>query len=153
MIHLDMNKIKYCGIILCLVLFSSSIYAQKSTLPKKVFETFDKKFPVAEDVVWEVKSKGDYKIKFVAEGKKTVVEIDEDGSWEQTSTHILFEELPEDVQETVNEQKKNSEITEIKVVTNDDRETYYRVDLSDSNRTIKLQINKKGKIIKSEIKK
>lgn len=145
--------IKYCGVILCLILFSTSIYAQKSTLPKKVFKTFDKNYPEAEKVSWEVKSKGDYKIKFELDGKKTVVEIDEDGTWEKTSTHILFDELPQAVQTTVNEQKTNSEITEIKIVTNDDNETYYRVDLTDDNKTIKLEINKKGKITKSETKK
>lgn len=144
---------KYCGAILCLILLSTSIYAQKSTLPKRVLKTFEKKYPEAEKVSWEVKTKGDYKIKFEFEGKKTVVEIDEDGTWEKTSTHILFDELPQAVQSIVNEQKVNSEITEIKIVINDDNETYYRVDLKDENKTIKLEINKKGKIIKSETKK
>lgn len=148
-----MKMIKYCGAILCLILLSTSIYAQKSTLPKKVLKTFDKNYPEAEKVSWEVKSKGDYKIKFELKGKKTVAEIDEDGTWEKTSTHILFDELPQAVQTTVNEQKTNSEITEIKIVTNDDNETYYRVDLTDDNKTIKLEINKKGKITKSETKK
>ncbi|MBN2485217.1 MAG: PepSY-like domain-containing protein [Bacteroidales bacterium] len=148
-----MKKIKFCGAFLCLVLFSTSIFAQKSTLPKKVSETFERKFPEVEDVAWEVKSKGDYKIKFELEGKKTVVEIDEDGTWEKTSTHISFDELPQVVQTTVNEQKKNSEITEIKIVINDDDEIYYRIDLTDENKTIKLEISKKGKIIKSETEK
>lgn len=148
-----MKKIKYCGMFFCLVFFNTSIFAQKSTLPKKVFETFDKKYQKVEEVQWEVKSKGDYKITFELEGKKTVVEIDEDGTWEKTSTHISFDELPQVVQTTVNEQKKNSEITEIKIVINDDNETYYRVDLTDESKTIKLEINKKGKIIKSETEK
>lgn len=148
-----MKKINYCTLFFCLIFFSTSIFAQKSTLPKKVFETFDKKYPEVEDVSWEVKTKGDYKIKFELEGKITVVEIDEDGTWEQTSTHISFDELPQAVQTTVNAHKKNSDITEIKIVINDDGETYYRVDLTDENKTIKLQINKKGKIIKSETKK
>lgn len=148
-----MKKIKYCTAFLFLVLFSTSLFAQKSTLPKNILETFEKKFIESDEVVWEVKSNGDYKIKFQFEGKKTVVEIDEDGTWEKTSTHIPFEELPQAVQTTVNEQKKNSEITEIKIVTNDDKETYYRVNLKNENKTIKLRINKKGKIIKSETKK
>jgi biopolymer transport protein ExbD len=148
-----MKKIKYCGAFLFLVLFSTSFFAQKSTLPEKILETFEQKFPEADEVVWEVKSKGDYKIKFEFEGKKTVVEIDEDGTWEKTSTHISFDELSQAVQTTVNKQKKNSEITEIKIIINDDDETYYRVNLKDENKTIKLKINKKGKIIKSETKK
>lgn len=148
-----MKKMKYWGMFFCLVFFSTSIFAQKSTLPKKVFETFDKKYQQVEELEWEVKSKGDYKITFELEGKKTVVEIDEDGTWEKTSTHISFDELPQVVQTTVNEQKKNSEITEIKIVINDDNETYYRVDLTDETKTIKLEINKKGKIIKSETEK
>lgn len=148
-----MKKIKYCSVFFFLVFFNTSIFAQKSTLPKKVFETFDKKYQNVEEVQWEVKSKGDYKITFELEGKKTVVEIDEDGTWEKTSTHISFDELPQVIQTTVNEQKKNSEITEIKIVINDDNETYYRVDLTDESKTIKLEINKKGKIIKSETEK
>lgn len=147
-----MKKIKYIVTLFCLVLFSTSIIAQKSTLPKRVFETFNKKYPKVEDVKWEVKSKGDYKIKFELGGKKTIVEIDDDGTWEKTSIHISLNELPQEVQTTVNEQKKNSKITEIKVVVDNDGDTYYKVDLTDDSKTIKLEINKKGKIIKSETK-
>lgn len=148
-----MKKLNYWGLFFCLVFISASTFAQKSTLPKKVLETFNKKHPDVTDVKWEVKTKGDYKIKFEVEGKKTVVEIDEDGTWEQTSTHIPFDELPQAVKTTVNEQKKNSKITETKVVINDDDETSYKVELTDDDLTIKLVLNKKGKIIKSETKK
>lgn len=147
-----MKKIKFYGTFLYLVFLSTSTFAQKSTLPEKVLKTFDKDYSNAEEVVWEVKSKGDYKIKFVQDGKKKVVEITEDGTWEKTSTHLEFNELPKEVQTTVNEQKKSSEIAEIKMITNDKGDTYYTIELTDEKQTVKLEINKKGKIVKSEVK-
>ena len=133
------------------MLFSSAIFAQKSTLPPQILKTLNKKYPEATDVKWSVKSKGDYKIKFKIEGKKTIVEIDEDGFWEKTSTHISFEELPSNVQSTVKNQMLGLEITEIKHVITDNADTYYRVDITDKYKNIKLRNNKKGKIIKSEV--
>jgi len=142
---------KNIGLLICFLILSTAIYAQKSTLPTRILKTLDKKYPEAKDVNWKIKSKGDYKIKFNLDGKKTIVEIDEDGFWEKTSTHISFEELPLEVQTKVKEQKLGLEITEIKHVITDDNEVYYKVDLTDQFKTIKLRINKKGKITKSEV--
>jgi len=148
-----MEKRNYYETFLFIALFSSSTFAQKSTLPVKVLKTFDKNYSNAIDVVWEVKSKGDYKIKFDLEGKKNTVEIDENGKWKKTTAHISFDQLPFVIQTAVNEQKKNHEITDVRVITNDDKPTYYKVDMGDETKTIKLEINGKGKIVKSEIKK
>ncbi|MEJ6583883.1 MAG: PepSY-like domain-containing protein [Crocinitomicaceae bacterium] len=148
-----MERRNYYEAFLFIALFSTSTFAQKSTLPVKVLKTFDKNYSNSADVVWEVKSKGDYKIKFDLEGKKNIVEIDENGKWKKTTAHISFDQLPIEIQASVNEQKKNYEITDVKVITNDDKATFYKVDLGDENKTIKLDINEKGKIVKSETKK
>ncbi len=148
-----MKTVRYFAAIVCLVLVSASAYAQKSTLPKNILNTLEKKCPGAEDVQWKVKSKGDYEIKFKLNGKKTEVEIDEDGTWEKTTTHISVDELPKAVRATVMEQKKDAEISELKVIVTNDDETYYRVNLKDGNGRTKLKIDKKGKITSSEVKK
>ena len=148
-----MEKRNYYETFLFIALFSTSTFAQKSTLPGKVLKTFDKNYSNAVDVVWEVKSKGDYKIKFDLDGKKNIVEIDENGKWKKTTAHVSFDQLPLVIQSSVNEQKKNYEVTDVKVITNDDKDTYYKVDLGDESKTIKLEINGKGKIVKSETKK
>jgi hypothetical protein len=130
-------------------LFSLSVYSQKSDLPTRVSKTFEKNFPGVVDFKWTVE-KGDYKIKCVVNGKKTTVEIDPDGTWEKTSTHIAFEALPEKVRATINQHKKELEIDEIKQVVNKDGETFYRIELMDILNKTKLDILADGKVIKSE---
>jgi len=83
-----------------------SASAQKNTLPKKIVKTFDQKYPGVENVNWDIEN-GDYKIKFIDNGKRTTVDIGGKGSWEKTSVHLPFEDLPKAVQATENQQKKN----------------------------------------------
>lgn len=137
-------------IICCLFVICVPVFGQKADLPKRVLKTFETKFPGVENLKWNVE-KGDYKLKFVYNGKKTTVEIDgEDGHWEKTSIHIAFDELPAPVQAAVNKQKKNADIDEIKRVVNDDDELYYRIELLEGNLVTKIDIDEKGTVIKSE---
>lgn len=136
---------------LILICSTMAAFSQIDDLPRAVARTFEKKFPGVTDIKWYVE-KGDYKIKFTLNGKKTVAEIDPDGTWEKTSTHITFEELPAPVKTTVNEQKKSGSLDEIKSVVDDEGSSYYRIDIIDSNYKTKLWINPKGKLEKSEKK-
>ncbi|MCF8464609.1 MAG: PepSY-like domain-containing protein [Flavobacteriales bacterium] len=138
---------------ICFVLISTSIFAQNATLPANILKTLTKEYPNAQVQKWEVKSKGDYKIKFELDGKKTIVEIDDDGTWEKTTTHLSLTDLPPALQSTVKAQKKNSDIKEIKMITDKDGDTNYKVELTDGGNTTKLELNKKGQITKSETKK
>ena len=132
---------------------STSIFAQNAALPASVLKTLNKKYPNVKVQKWEVKSKGDYKIKFELDGKKTIAEIDDDGTWEKTTTHLSLTDLPPAQQTTVKAQKKNSDIKEIKMITDKDGDTIYKVELTDGDNTTKLELNKKGQITKSETKK
>ncbi len=138
---------------MCFVLISTSIFAQNAALPANVLKTLNKKYPNVEVQKWEVKSKGDYKIKFEVDGKKTIAEIDDDGTWEKSTTHLSLTDLPPAQQTTVKTQQKNSEIKEIKLITDKDGQTTYKVELTDGSNTTKLELNKKGQITKSETKK
>lgn len=113
----------------------------------------EKKYPSAEDVRWKVKSKGDYEIKFELNGKKTEVEIDDDGTWEKTTTHLNLDELPTLVKATVLEHKKGAEISWLKVTVKHNEETCYKAYLNNGKSKIKLKIDEKGKIISSQEKK
>jgi hypothetical protein len=140
-------------IFMCLVLLSTSSFAQNAALPASILKALNKKYPNVQVQKWEVKSKGDYKIKFELDGKKTIVEIDDDGTWEKTTTHLSLTDLPPALQTTVKAQKKNSDIKEIKLITDKDGLTTYKVELTDGSNTTKLELNKKGQITKSETKK
>jgi len=145
-----MKKLKYCAFFF-FVLFGTTLIAQKSALPKKVLATFEKKFPGVDDVESEVKTKGDYKIKFKFNGKKTEIEIADDGTWEKTTTKLSFEDLPQEVKTSVNAQKKKAEISGVKSVVTNKSEIIYKIELKEGGKKTKLQINKKGKIIKTGI--
>lgn len=135
-------------IVLCLFcLISLGAFSQKSYLPGRVAKTFEKKFPGVTDIKWNVE-KGDYKIKFIYKGKKTTVEIDPDGTWEKTSTHIAFEELPAPVQQAVNQRKNKAGIDEIKQVVDDEGNSYYRIELIDESNKTKMDFLADGKLIK-----
>jgi len=124
-----------------------SASAQKSTLPKKIVKTFDQKYPGVENVNWDIEN-GDYKIKFIDNGKRTTVDIGGKGSWEKTSVHLSFEDLPKEVQATVNQQKKNATFDEIKKVINNNDELFFRIELIDGNIKTKLDVSEDGNIIK-----
>ncbi len=144
--------LKFCimkNLFICFLLITVAfpLCAQKSTLPKRILKTFEEKYPGVEKVDWTIEN-GDYKIKFVQNGRRTTVDIGGKGSWEKTSVHIPFEELPNVVQVTVNENKKDSTIDEIKKVNNNDGETFYRVEYLSADQKIKLDISEEGKVIK-----
>jgi hypothetical protein len=131
--------------IFCII--SMALTAQKNTLPKKIRSTFDQKYPGIEEVNWDIEN-GDYKIKFVDQGKRTTVDIGAKGSWEKTSVHLPFEDLPKAVQATVNQQKKNATFDEIKKVINNDDKLFYRIELIEGENKTKLDVGENGNIIK-----
>jgi len=124
-----------------------SASAQKHTLPKKIVKTFDQKYPGVENVNWDIEN-GDYKIKFIDNGKRTTVDIGGKGSWEKTSVHLPFEDLPKAVQATVNQQKKNAAFDEIKKVVNNNDELFYRIELIEGNNKTKVDVSEDGNIIR-----
>jgi len=136
-------------IVFSLIFFCIPVIAQKADLPKKVIVTFDQKFPGIKDVKWK-EEKGDYKIKFNYKGKNTTTEISEEGKWKKTTIHVLFDEMPGQVQAIVNSNKKGGEISDPRKVTEDGEYTVYKVDIIQGNTVTKLKIDETGKLLKLE---
>lgn len=75
--------------------------AQFRDIPAAVTNAFKQKYPNATDVSWDDKVTS-FQSKFSMDGKRFEARFKKDGSWEVTEKAILFNELPNPVQESFN---------------------------------------------------
>ncbi|MAS91957.1 MAG: hypothetical protein CMO55_02075 [Verrucomicrobiales bacterium] len=114
-----------CSVILLPLLL---IKATASAVPKEAEESFEKQYPDAKDVDWEVDRNGYWEAGFKIDDTKFRADFEDNGKWIETETNIEFSELPDKVQKAIRKDYPDDEITEIEKVDNALRGTFFDVE-------------------------
>lgn len=133
-----------------LLLAANSSFAQdipQSQVPSVIVNNFQKKFPKAYDIEWELDGTL-YKVEFETGriSKDHDAWYDKTGALVRLKEEITKEELPQKVLESIKQEFSGYRMDDIKRVT-EGSEVYYRVDLESFSEEWKVVYAKNGKLI------
>lgn len=138
---------RLAGFSLILVFAVGAAYA----VPEIVERAFEKQYPNAVDVEWEVDSNGYWEGSFEEKGEKFRADFQEDGLWVETETSIEFSDLPDAVQKAVREDYGDDEIVEVERTDSALRGTFYDVEFKRPGKNQDVEYFANGEKVKDLI--
>ena len=137
--------------ILLVALFSVFVIScdqQKVEVPEKVLTSFEKMFPAATEVEWEMENEDEWEAEFEMDGKEGSACFTIGGEWVETEYEV--ETLPETIETIVNETYPGFEIDEIEIVEMPDF-SGYEIELKNGEDEMEILVNQEGEILEVEI--
>jgi hypothetical protein len=142
---------KYRTLLIVLVaILTSSLVAYKAMekeVPENVKTAFTEKFPSAEKIKWEMENAIEWESEFRLDGKEFSATFNLEGVWQETEQELEKKDIPEAVQQTLNNAYAGYEIEEVVLLENMDG-TAYELELEKKETTIEVVIAPDGKVIK-----
>lgn len=132
-----------------LILLTVNAFAQninQSNVPAVVLNTFQLKFPNADDVNWKL-DKGNYKINFKLNSKSSTLKMDFKGTVLEQVLKLYSSELPKSTLATIRSKIPSFDIDKAEKHEKGDK-VYYEVLLKNEGKNNFFWINDKGKLLK-----
>jgi hypothetical protein len=123
--------------------------AQRKQLPPVVNDSLVYRYPAAEEMSFS-KRKDLYRMKFKNEGVKTIAFFDDRGNWKSTESLYLDEQIPEKVQKTVAKKYPKGSFKSALLTETSEGEFRYNVTVDTEKVTYYLELDKAGKIVKTD---
>ncbi len=136
--------------LLVLFVFTISISAQKVNVPANVKDAFAKLYPNIKSVKWNMENKFEYEAEFKDNGRSTSVNIDKAGKLIETEVDITKSELPKSVEEYIQKNYKDWQVTETSTVTNTKGVLTHEVGIKKGKSGKDLVFDKSGNFVKNE---
>ncbi len=124
-------------------LLSANAWAQSSK--EKAEDLFNKMYPKAENVDWNIDDHDNFEAEFKINGEKYRADFDTTGKWIETENNIKWKELPDIIQKEVEKDYDKDEIAEIERVDHHSKGLFYDVEIKDKGKNIDLEFDKNGK--------
>ena len=137
--------------VLLVALFSVIVISccqQKVEVPEKVLTSFEKMFPAATEVEWEMENEDEWEAEFEMDGKEGSACFTIGGEWVETEYEV--ESLPETIETIINETYPGFEIDEIEIVEMPDF-SGYEIELINGEDEMEILVNQEGEILEVEI--
>lgn len=141
-----MKSFTLISALLCLTM---GLSAQKKQLPPAVNDSLVYRYPAAAEMSFS-KRKDLYKMKFRNEGVKTTAFFDDNGNWKRTESIYLNEQIPEKVQKTVTKKYPKGSFKSALLTETSEGVFLYKVTVDTEKVTYYLELDKTGKIVKTE---
>jgi hypothetical protein len=135
--------------LIILAFIAGNIFAQKidqKNVPAVIVNSFQVKFPTAEDVEWRL-DKGTYRVKFEVNNKNHEVRLDERGNFVKHLQDLYVSEIPKVVLETIREKVPFFDVEDADKITENGKTTFeinFEIDDKDHD----FWISEKGKLLK-----
>lgn len=101
------------------IAFSMQSCAQNSDneeqVPEKVLTAFNKKFPDAKKVEWEMENDSEWEAEFKMKGKEYSANFGTDGMWRETEYEIKEAEIPANIRAILDENFTDYEIENLEI--------------------------------------
>ncbi len=120
-------------------------------VPEVVERVFEKQYPDAKDVEWEVDSNGYWEADFSLEDVKYRADFRESGQWIETETSIEFSELPDAVQTAVRESYPDEDISEVEKVDSALRGVFFDVEFERAGKNQDVEYLANGERVKKVV--
>lgn len=110
-------------------------------------KNFDKKYPDAKNITWEIDDHGYHEAKFEMDGEKYRADFDGEGNWIETERNIKYKNLPEAVKKTIEEQYDKDDVEEVELVDHPTKGTFYDVELKQDGKKFDVEVAANGRVI------
>lgn len=120
-------------------------------VPDAVEKVFEKQYPGAKDVEWEVDANGFWEAGFEEDGVKYRADFRESGQWIETETSIEFSDLPDAVQTAVREQYPDEEVSEVEKVDSALRGIFFDVEFKREGKNQDVEYLASGERVKNVV--
>ena len=118
----------------------------KETVPEKVKETFQKRFPHAKEVKWDKENKNVWEAEFKMNNREFSANFNTDGIWKKTEYKIQNSEIPPQVKATIDSLFSGYEIEEAVVIGNSEMKGF-EVELKNEKGAMIATISRDGKVL------
>ncbi|MCM4156840.1 PepSY-like domain-containing protein [Gramella sp. AN32] len=118
---------------------------EKSGVPEAVVAAFQKKYPGENDPDWQQDDHGYWESHFKIDGEKYRADFNADGTWVETENSIKKEDLPQVVQDSIDKNYADREITEIEHVINAKKGEFFDIEFKQKGKNMDVEMNKEGK--------
>ena len=141
--------IKY--FLVAVLLFSFTVFAQKTEVPKVVKNSFTKLYPKVTDVKWDKEGK-EFEASFKVDKKDKSVLFDGEGNALETESAIELSQLPSGIDKYVTENYKGYKISGAAKIVNSKGETTYEAEVTKGKEKKDLIFDANGKLEKKDMK-
>ena len=123
--------------------------AQEGDVSTNAKQSFEQKFPNAQNVSWEKEQAGEWEAEFTLDGKKKSANFKENGEWLETESEITESEVPASVSRAMKAKFPTAKVEEINRVEREDGISYeYEFQLN--GKTQEVLFNSSGTILKKQ---
>ncbi|AFH47877.1 Hypothetical protein IALB_0165 [Ignavibacterium album JCM 16511] len=140
------------NLLIALLLFSFTAFAQQVNVPKSAKDAFSKLYPKATEVKWDKENQG-YEASFKLNGKDMSVIFDKDGKVMETETAIEISQLPKGVEKYVMDNFKGYKITGAAKIVKANGEELFEAEITKGKEKKDLFFDKNGKPEKKDVNK
>lgn len=140
------------NLLIALLLFSFTAFAQQVNVPKSAKDAFSKLYPKATEVKWDKENQG-YEASFKLDGKNMSVILDKDGKVLETETAIEISQLPKGVEKYVMNNFKGYKITGAAKIVKANGEELFEAEITKGKEKKDLFFDKNGKPEKKDVNK
>ena len=138
-------------LIVTIVLFAGTVFAQETEVPTVVKAKFQELYPKAEEVNWDVEG-SNFEVSFESEEDVDIsLLFDGNGNILETETEVEKKDLPAAVKESLEKDFSDWEITELAKIVSDGK-TIYEAELEKGEKQIDAILSPDGKLVKKTSK-
>ena len=119
----------------------------KGQTPQAVKETFKAKYPGENDPDWHIDDHGNFESNFKIDGISYRADFSPNGSWIETETSIDKKDLPKVIQDKIEANYSEYDITEIEKVEHHSKGMFYDVEFKQKGKNKDVEFNASGDII------
>jgi hypothetical protein len=130
------------------IAITSANAGEGGTVSKEVQSAFNKVFPAAEGLNWNVA--GDFlRATFILDGHRTLAYFDEDGRFAGSLRSLFFNQLPLASMSAIDKKYPGADILEVYEITNDEGTSYLLL-LEATQKKYKVKVDANGNITQSD---
>jgi hypothetical protein len=133
-------------LIVALVLFAGSVFAQDAKVPAEIKAKFKALYPTAENVKWDVEDT-DYEVNFEAGDVESSLLFDAKGNIIEVETALEEDDMPEAIEKSVEKNFKGWELKEGAKIVRDGKTTY-EAELEKGEKKMDAIFTPDGKLVK-----
>ncbi|MBK9018297.1 MAG: PepSY-like domain-containing protein [Saprospiraceae bacterium] len=126
------------------LVFPSCQFAQP---PAKVLHSFQKKYPAAKEVSWNIDRNERHEADFSLNGIHYRADFNSDGAWVETERSVDWKDLPEATKAAFLSEDTKKDVIEIELVEHHQQGEFYDIEYKTGNGKQDIRITAAGKVL------
>lgn len=141
---------KINGILVMGILLAAGIASAQITVPDKVQNTFDTKYPTAQHVTWGKESAREFEAEFSMNGMVMSANFAADGTWLETETVLKADQLPLPVFSSLKKEYDEYEIQKVERLEKPNTAALFEIKLEVEEQDVEVTLDENGVFLARE---